>query len=250
MRFLSFPVGASVFLVAALIAGCGGSDDNNDTPSVAGDSDSVDAALPVGPAPSSDLDGADDIGMGDMDPTTTPVESDDEAAPVDTPNNVVSSRLNALEEQQDDLFEELQYKTRDVQDAMAAHVEDLTASLDALTARMEKAEAGITANNERLDALEKKAATLTAQKARAASSRAAARRDQPTAPFLLTGVELRGGIEYVGVTPRSATGLADVRFMAIGDQYRGWILSGISDRFATFRVHRETVTVPFSSPSS
>ncbi|MCE7511292.1 coiled-coil domain-containing protein [Alloalcanivorax xenomutans] len=251
MRFPSFPANAALILVASLIAGCGGSDDNDASPS-AGDSASVDGALPVGPAPSADLDGVEEIGigMGDINPTTAPVVSDGDAAPVDTPTAAVSSRLSALEEQQDALFEELQNKSRDVQDTMAAHVEEVAASLAALTARMEKAEAGINEVNERLDALEKKVTTVAAQKARAASSRAAARRDRPTAPFLLTGVESRGGIDYVGVTPRSATGLADIRFMAIGDQYQGWILSGISERFATFRVRRETVTVPFSSPSS
>jgi len=251
MRFPSFPVSAALILVASLISGCGGSDDNDASPA-AGDSASVDGALPVGPAPSTDLDSVEEIGigMGDINPATAPVVSDGDAAPADTPTTAVSSRLSALEEQQGDLFEELQYKTRDVQDALAAHAEDVTASLAALTARIEKAEAGITAANERLDELEKKITTVTTQKARAASSRAATRRDQPTAPFLLTGVESRGGIEYVGVTPRSATGLADIRFMAIGDQYQGWTLSGIAERFATFRVRRETVTVPFSSPSS
>ncbi|MCE7509169.1 hypothetical protein [Alloalcanivorax xenomutans] len=247
MRFPSFPANAALILVASLIAGCGGSDD--DTTSTTGDSASVDAVLPVGPAPSSDLDGVEEvgIGMGDMDPTTAPIEFDDKPAPIDAPNNAVSSRLDELEEQQDDLFEELQYKTRDLQDAMAAHVEEVAASLAALTARMEKAEAGINEANERLEALEKKITAVADQKARVASARAAARRDQPTAPFLLTGVESRGGIDYVGVTPRSATGLADIRFMAIGDQYQGWVLSGISERFATFKVRRETVTVPFSS---
>ncbi|MAO61076.1 hypothetical protein [Alloalcanivorax xenomutans] len=249
MRFPSFPAGATVLLVASFIAGCGGSDDNNDASPDAGDSASVDGALPVGSAPSTDLDGVEKIGigMGDMDPTTTAVISDDEGAPVDTSTAAVSSRLSALEEQQGDLFEEFQYKTQDLNDAMAAHIAEVAASLAALTARMEKAEAGINEANESLEALDKKITTVAAQKARVALARAAARRDQPTAPFLLTGVESRGGIDYIGVTPRSATGLADIRFMVIGDQYQGWTLSGISERFATFRVRRETVTVPFSS---
>ncbi len=247
MRFPSFPANAALILVASLIAGCGGSDD--DTTSPTGDSASVDAVLPVGPAPSSDLDGGEEIGigMGDINPTTAPVVSDGDTAPADTPTAAISSRLSALEEQQGDLFEEVQDKTQGLNNAMAAHVEEVAASLAALTARMEKAEAGINEANERLEALEKKITAVADQKARVASARAAARRDQPTAPFLLTGVESRGGIDYVGVTPRSATGLADIRFMAIGDQYQGWVLSGISERFATFKVRRETVTVPFSS---
>lgn len=251
MRFPSFLASTVLILVAFLIAGCGGSDDHDASPAT-GDSASVDGALPVGPAPSADLDSVEEIGigMGDVNPTTAPVVSDGDAAPADTTTTAVSSRLSALEEKQGDLFEEFQYKTQDLNDAMAAHIAEVAASLAALTARMEKAEARINEANERLDGLEKNVATVAAQKARAASSRAAARRDRPTAPFLLTGVESRGGIDYVGVTPRSATGLADIRFMAIGDQYQGWTLSGIAERFATFRVRRETVTVPFSSPSS
>ncbi|WOA33473.1 hypothetical protein [Alloalcanivorax xenomutans] len=248
MRFPSFPANAALILVAVLIAGCGGSDDIDASPAT-GDSASVDGALPVGPAPSADLDSVEEIGigMGDVNPTTAPVVSDGDAAPADTPTTAVSSRLSALEEQQGDLFEEFQYKTQDLNDAMAAHIAEVAASMAALTARMEKAEARINEANEHLETLEKKITAVADQKARVASARAAARRDQPTAPFLLTGVESRGGIDYVGVTPRSATGLADIRFMAIGDQYQGWVLSGISERFATFKVRRETVTVPFSS---
>ena len=127
MRFPSFPAGATVLLVASFIAGCGGSDDNNDASPDAGDSASVDGALPVGSAPSTDLDGVEKIGigMGDMDPTTTAVISDDEGAPVDTSTAAVSSRLSALEEQQGDLFEEFQYKTQDLNDAMAAHIAEV-----------------------------------------------------------------------------------------------------------------------------
>ncbi len=248
MRFPSLPANAALILVAVLITGCGGSDDIDASPAT-GDSASVDGALPVGPAPSTDLDSVEEIGigMGDVNPTTAPVVSDGDAAPADTPTTAVSSRLSALEEQQGDLFEEFQYKTQDLNDAMAAHIAEVAASMAALTARMEKAEARINEANEHLETLEKKVTTVATQRARTASSRAAARRDRPTAPFLLTGVESRGGIDYIGVTPRSATGLADIRFMAIGDQYQGWTLSGISERFATFKVRRETVTVPFSS---
>lgn len=250
MRFPSFPASAALILVASLVAGCGGSDDTLDNDPSAGEP--RDTALPVGPAPSAN---PDDLGAPVTD-QTAPRDTDYEAGeisknPLDHTSAAVqprlSSRLNKLEEDYGALFEELQYKTRDLQSTTDTHVEVLRASLAELTARLEKAEAGITTANERLNELEKKVITVAAKKARAASSRVAARRDRPTAPFLLTGLESRGGIEHVGVTPRSATGLSDVRFMAIGDQYQGWTLSGISQRFATFQVHRETVTVPFSS---
>lgn len=64
-----------------------------------------------------------------------------------------------------------------------------------------------------------------------------------TAPFVLTGIERRGGIAFAAIAPQSATQLTEIALMEPGETRQGWTLLAISGQQAQFRVAGQTRTL-------
>lgn len=64
-----------------------------------------------------------------------------------------------------------------------------------------------------------------------------------TAPFVLTGVERRGGIAFAAIAPQSATQLTEITLMEPGETRQGWTLLAITGQQAQFRVAGQTRTL-------
>ncbi|MFB0713552.1 hypothetical protein ACEU59_20690 [Buttiauxella noackiae] len=64
-----------------------------------------------------------------------------------------------------------------------------------------------------------------------------------TAPFVLTGIERRGGIAFAAIAPQSATQLTEIALMEPGDTRQGWMLLAIAGQQAQFRVAGQTRTL-------
>ena len=61
-----------------------------------------------------------------------------------------------------------------------------------------------------------------------------------TTPFVLTGIERRGGIAFAAIAPQSATQLTEIVLMEPGETQRGWTLLAITGQQAQFRVAGQT----------
>ncbi|EPF0046361.1 hypothetical protein ACSN7J_003965 [Enterobacter hormaechei] len=61
-----------------------------------------------------------------------------------------------------------------------------------------------------------------------------------TAPFVLTGIERRGGIAFAAIAPQSATQLTEIALMEPGETRQGWTLLAITGQQAQFRVAGQT----------
>lgn len=66
---------------------------------------------------------------------------------------------------------------------------------------------------------------------------------QITAPFILTGIERRGGIAFAAIAPQSATQLTEISLMEPGETRQGWTLQAIAGQQAQFRVAGQTQTL-------
>ncbi|ECC3298023.1 hypothetical protein YN18_003895 [Salmonella enterica subsp. enterica] len=64
-----------------------------------------------------------------------------------------------------------------------------------------------------------------------------------TAPFVLTGIERRGGIAFAAIAPQSATQLTEIALMEPGETRQGWTLQSITGLQAQFRVAGQTRTL-------
>ncbi|VTP17340.1 hypothetical protein PUATCC27989T_05341 [Phytobacter ursingii] len=64
-----------------------------------------------------------------------------------------------------------------------------------------------------------------------------------TAPFVLTGIERRGGIVFAAIAPKSATQLTEISLMEPGETRQGWTLLPITGQQAQFRVAGQTRTL-------
>lgn len=64
-----------------------------------------------------------------------------------------------------------------------------------------------------------------------------------TAPFVLTGIERRGGIAFAAIAPQSATQLTEIALMEPGETRQGWTLLAITGQQAQFRVAGQTRTL-------
>lgn len=64
-----------------------------------------------------------------------------------------------------------------------------------------------------------------------------------TAPFILTGIERRGGIAFAAIAPQSATQLTEIALMEPGETRQGWTLLAITGQQAQFRVAGQTRTL-------
>ncbi|EGB0931750.1 hypothetical protein ACHLDZ_004335 [Escherichia coli] len=64
-----------------------------------------------------------------------------------------------------------------------------------------------------------------------------------TAPFILTGIERRGGIAFAAIAPQSATQLTEIALMEPGETRQGWTLQSITGQQAQFRVAGQTRTL-------
>lgn len=66
-----------------------------------------------------------------------------------------------------------------------------------------------------------------------------------SAPFILTGIERRGGIAFAAIAPQSATQLTEIALMEPGETRQGWTLLAITGQQAQFRVagKNQTLTV-------
>ncbi len=63
------------------------------------------------------------------------------------------------------------------------------------------------------------------------------------APFVLTGIERRGGIAFAAIAPQSATQLTEIALMEPGETRQGWTLLAITGQQAQFRVAGQTRTL-------
>lgn len=61
-----------------------------------------------------------------------------------------------------------------------------------------------------------------------------------TVPFVLTGIERRGGIAFAAIAPQSATQLTEISLMEPGETRQGWTLLAITGQQAQFRVAGQT----------
>ncbi|TGB81604.1 hypothetical protein FEK47_23055 [Escherichia sp. E3659] len=64
-----------------------------------------------------------------------------------------------------------------------------------------------------------------------------------TAPFILTGIERRGGIAFAAIAPQSATQLTEIALMEPGETRQGWTLLAITGQQVQFRVAGQTRTL-------
>lgn len=64
-----------------------------------------------------------------------------------------------------------------------------------------------------------------------------------TAPFVLTGIERRGGIAFAAIAPQSATQLTEIALMEPGETRQGWTLLAITGQQAQFRAAGQTRTL-------
>lgn len=64
-----------------------------------------------------------------------------------------------------------------------------------------------------------------------------------TAPFILTGIERRGGIAFAAIAPQSATQLTEITLMEPGGTRQGWTLLAITGQQAQFHVAGQTRTL-------
>ncbi|EAO2687101.1 hypothetical protein E2X65_18540 [Salmonella enterica] len=64
-----------------------------------------------------------------------------------------------------------------------------------------------------------------------------------SAPFILTGIERRGGIAFAAIAPQSATQLTEIALMEPGETRQGWTLLAITGQQAQFRVAGQTRTL-------
>lgn len=64
-----------------------------------------------------------------------------------------------------------------------------------------------------------------------------------TAPFVLTGIERRGGIAFAAIAPQSATQLTEIALMEPGETRQGWTLQSITGQQAQFRVAGQARTL-------
>lgn len=64
-----------------------------------------------------------------------------------------------------------------------------------------------------------------------------------TAPFVITGIERRGGIDFAAIAPQSATQLTEITLIEPGETRQGWTLLAIAGQQAQFRVAGQTRTL-------
>ncbi|TGC14788.1 hypothetical protein [Escherichia sp. E4385] len=64
-----------------------------------------------------------------------------------------------------------------------------------------------------------------------------------TTPFILTGIERRGGIAFAAIAPQSATQLTEIALIEPGETRQGWTLLAITGQQAQFRVAGQTRTL-------
>lgn len=62
-------------------------------------------------------------------------------------------------------------------------------------------------------------------------------------PFIVNGIELRGGTAFVSIAPKGAHRLEQVRLLTPGEEVNGWTLLSIGHRQATFRAGARTQTL-------
>ncbi|HEN3291946.1 MULTISPECIES: hypothetical protein [unclassified Photorhabdus] len=74
---------------------------------------------------------------------------------------------------------------------------------------------------------------------------------KPKLPFVLTGIELRGGNAVAVVAPNTFHQLAQLSHISIGQQsIDGWVLTHLSSRSATFQRGRQKITASLISQES
>ena len=62
----------------------------------------------------------------------------------------------------------------------------------------------------------------------------------PEPPFVIDGVELRGGVRFLSIRPAASTSAADLRLLREGEADGAWRLQSIDGRTAVFQVDGQT----------
>jgi hypothetical protein len=114
-----------------------------------------------------------------------------------------------------------------------------------LTAATPKEDVEILRN--RVSALELRAADGAKRPARPAKSASSdASTPAPEPPFMLLGIETRGGERFLAVAPEGVHALSQVRLLRPGDTQDNWRLEALSADVAEFRIdgHTQRVALP------
>ncbi|QAX80315.1 plasmid transfer protein [Yersinia hibernica] len=140
-----------------------------------------------------------------------------------------NQKIGQLESQINEQKKTLQYELDDSQ-ARALEFASLKSSLEAIkTSRVEKA-VGTSAGN--TVSSEKNPKTPFSKK-----PHRSARTVPLAAPFILTGIEQRGGQTFAVVAPQGATTLSEMLLLSPGDYAWGWQLRSIQGNEALFSVN-------------
>lgn len=134
--------------------------------------------------------------------------------------------------------------------ALQQKVEVLDKQQNEQAASVAALKTGLSSLQEQIRTLNQRSANVTAV-APAVTSGAVVVKKKPTpkaqrpatAPFVLTGIEQRGGIAFVAIAPQSATQLTEITLMEPGETRQGWTLLAITGQQAQFRVAGQTRTL-------
>ncbi|ECI4152197.1 hypothetical protein HAY47_001986 [Salmonella enterica] len=134
--------------------------------------------------------------------------------------------------------------------ALQQKIEALDKQQNEQTASIAALKAGLSSLQEQVRALNQRPANVAAV-VPAVTSGAVAVKKKPTpkaqrpvtAPFVLTGIERRGGIAFAAIAPQSATQLTEIALMEPGETRQGWTLLAITGQQAQFRVAGKTRTL-------
>ncbi|WP_097756735.1 Tat (twin-arginine translocation) pathway signal sequence [Escherichia coli] len=157
------------------------------------------------------------------------------------------ARQPVLTEVQQTQLKELPASLEQIQAAQKA----LSLRLDTLAAQAEKpqpqavqSESSSASGTGKKDVSGTKEPSPVVQKtARPLTARSGTSHTFRQAPFVLTGIELRGAQSYAAVAPRGYTRLSQVALLGEGESVAGWTLIHAGHEQATFRVNGRQVQV-------
>lgn len=157
----------------------------------------------------------------------------------------VSSRLAEVVSRVDGLAASHQ-ELPDRLDALSHRIDDLSVSTDSkFTTVQDKVQASESALDDiRHTYSSQKPAAQTPSKPRRQARKKVSSPKLPSPPFVLSGIEMRGGRSYLSVISGQAGQLSDLRLVGEGQSIGSWQLTSIDGRSATFFVEGQTVVVP------
>ena len=132
-------------------------------------------------------------------------------------------------------------------DALSNRLDDFSHSVDTrLSVAQEKMQSfEVSLNEMRLSSSNQKPATQSSPKPRRQIPHLRVSAPKlPTPPFIVSGIEIRGGRTYLSLISGQAGQLSDLRLISEGQRIGAWQLMSIDGQSATFTVEGQTVVVP------